>query len=596
MFATEWGKKRKSKEKFTKYNFKNVKKKSLLVWSEHCTECAVPVCYQKCEKYRRRKDGKCRLFEDGINKTYLKGSLDKYSYTISFQGWSKLESDYHIRQHGKFLNKFIGGISNFCFLMAKVFSNVFERKKTKKHFPGAAYVLREKFANLFDKFGKIPNVFFISVDCPMDDINLILELKNSEKFIYRKSFHLNKGYNQFIIDYDELKMNEEELKKDNHIFIYPDKEVKLQFYALDFVTLKKQELKRINQEFRIEVKPEQKKIKCVAWDLDNTLWNGVLIEGKVTLNQDIVHLIKDLDAKGIVNSIVSKNDFDEAYRKIKEYQLDEYFVMPHINWTPKSVNLKDLAKRMNIGIDTIAFVDDSPFELKEVQENCPEVLCINTLNVNEIQQLECFNVIVTEDSKKRRSTYKMMEQEQKELENWNGNIDDFLKSCNMILTISSPQTNEIQRCYELLQRTNQLNSSGRRLSLEEVNSIINNHQNYATYVLKCRDKFGDYGIVGFSIIEKNENITITDFVISCRVANKKVEHTFIQSIFEEYAMLGKKAIYMNYKKTIKNGPIFKVVKDLNMKQISVQDELETYEYNDSYAEHIDIITVERNLN
>ena len=80
------------------------------------------------------------------------------------------------------------------------------------------------------------------------------------------------------------------------------------------------------------------------------------------------------------------------------------------------------------------------------------------------------------------------------------------------------------------------------------------------------------------------------------MANKKVEHTFIQSIFEEYAMLGKKAIYMNYKKTIKNGPIFKVVKDLNMKQISVQDELETYEYNDSYAEHIDIITVERNLN
>ena len=592
MFATEWGKKKKKKDKFNQYNFKNIKKKSLLVWEEHCTECAAPLCYGKCDKYRKRKDGRCRLFENGISKTKCKGTIDNYSYTILFQGWSKLESLYRIKQHGKVYNRFFNVFSNFCFSVAKMFSNVFERKKKIWFLTDKMHSLRNHLFNFFNKFGNKPDVFFIAVDSKKDNVNLILEIRNTERFLYRKSFQLTKGYNQFIIDYDELKIDQKKPKDKNYIYIYPDQEVELKFYALDFVTLKKQELKRINEEFKIEVKPEQKKIKCVAWDLDNTLWNGVLIEGKVLLNQNIVHLIKELDSKGIVNSIVSKNDFNEAYNKIKEYHLDEYFVFPHINWIPKSVNIKDLAKRMNIGIDTIAFIDDSIFELNEVKENCPEVLCINTLNVNKIHQLDCFNVIVTEDSKKRRNTYRMMEQEQKELENWDGNIDDFLRSCHMKLILCEPKEEEIQRCYELLQRTNQLNSSGRRLSLEEVRNIIHNKKDYKTYVLKCRDKFGDYGIIGFSIIEKKESITITDFVISCRVANKKVEHTFIQSIYEEYSLLGYKSIYMNYKKTVKNGPIYKVVKDLNMKQVKIKDELETYEYNDSYASKIDIIEVE----
>lgn len=590
MFACEWGSINRSKESFEKYDFRNIKKKSLLIWSEHCTECAVPLCYEKCEKYRKRIDGKCRLFKNGISKTYQKGYGKPIYYSIHFQGWSKLESLYRENQHSIILNNITNKILDFIFYVAKIMSKTLESKKKIWRITTLAYKSREFIANLLNSFGKKPDVFFISLNSAKDNVNLILEIKNKEQLLYRKSFILKRGYNQFYIDYDEFKFKSK-LNK-NYILVYPDQEVELQFYALDFVTLQSEEIKKINNSFKVNIKENQKKIKCVAWDLDNTLWNGVLIEGKISLNKEIVKIIKELDSKGIVNSIVSKNNFDEAYNKIKYYGLDEYFVMPHINWIPKSVNIKDLAKKMNIGIDTIAFVDDSPFELEEVRENCPEVLCINTLNVEKINKLDCFNVIITEDSKKRRQTYKMMEIQQKELESWNGNIDDFLKSCNMNLIISEPKKEEIQRCYELLQRTNQLNSSGRRLGLEEVEKIIYNKEDYSTYVLKCNDKYGDYGIVGFSIINKKDNnITITDFVISCRVANKKVEHAFIQEILEQYSLKGYNSILMNYKKTVKNGPIYNVVKDLKMKQVKVIDELETYEYKKEYADKIDVVLV-----
>jgi FkbH-like protein len=307
-----------------------------------------------------------------------------------------------------------------------------------------------------------------------------------------------------------------------------------------------------------------KKIKCIVWDLDNTLWNGILIEDKeIKLNDDIINIIIELDKRGIFSSIVSKNDYDLAYSKLKEFQIDGYFVFPKINWDPKSVNIKQLSIDTNIGLDTIAFVDDNPFERDEVKNVCPDVLCIDVKDVNTILNMKEFDVIITSDTVKRRKTYKMIEEQKKEIEKWNGNIDDFIKSCNMKLLIRKPKIDELVRCYELIQRTNQLNSSGRRLSIIDIENIYNN-KNYETYILQCEDKYGDYGIVGFSIVHIIEQPIITDFVISCRVANRKVENAYIIYLVEKYKKMGYLKLSINYKKTIKNGPIFNVIKDLNM--------------------------------
>lgn len=170
----------------------------------------------------------------------------------------------------------------------------------------------------------------------------------------------------------------------------------------------------------------------------------------------------------------------------------------------------------------------------------------------------------------------MLEKQNEEWEQFDGNIDEFLKQCKMKVTFRSPKKEEYMRCYELLQRTNQLNSSGRRLSMDELVGYIND-KDYESYIIKVEDKFGSYGIVGFSLVNVKEIPTITDFVISCRVANKKVENTYFLYLAEKYKNKGQKKLRMNYVKTAKNGPIFKIVQDLKLKEIENKEDNSIYE-------------------
>jgi len=102
-----------------------------------------------------------------------------------------------------------------------------------------------------------------------------------------------------------------------------------------------------------------KKIKCLVWDLDNTIWDGVILEdGDVVLKDGIIDIIKTLDERGVLQSIASRNNFKDAYDKLLEFGISEYFLYPQINWNSKSESIKSIAKDLNIGIDSFAFVDD----------------------------------------------------------------------------------------------------------------------------------------------------------------------------------------------------------------------------------------------
>ena len=296
---------------------------------------------------------------------------------------------------------------------------------------------------------------------------------------------------------------------------------------------------------------------------------------------------RPLDEKGIVNSICSKNDYESAMKKLETFGLKDVFVFPKINWDPKSVNIQQIIQQMNISADTIVFVDDTAFEREEVKSAIKDITVVDQNEILEYVSLSRFEVPVTEDSKNRRNTYHMMEKQQEEQKAWKGNIDEFLRNCKMQLTIGKPFEDEIQRCYELLQRTNQLNASGRRLELEQVKKYWLS-DTFDTSVLVCEDKFGSYGLVGFSIIEKKEIPIIIDFVISCRVANKKVEHSFIKNLAKK-SNSGR--IRIRYKKTDRNGPIFKVVTDLDMKLVNTEEGFEVYEYLLNSNDISDVVSV-----
>ena len=143
------------------------------------------------------------------------------------------------------------------------------------------------------------------------------------------------------------------------------------FGLLDFVQCKPQP--------KAGSKEGKARVKCIVWDLDNTLWDGILVEDgaeKLRLKPGIAEVIKSLDRRGILHSIASKNNFDEAMAVLKSHQLDEYFLHPQISWAPKSEAMKAIAQKLNIGIDTLMLVDDSDFERAEVQAACPTVMVL----------------------------------------------------------------------------------------------------------------------------------------------------------------------------------------------------------------------------
>jgi FkbH-like protein len=273
-------------------------------------------------------------------------------------------------------------------------------------------------------------------------------------------------------------------------------------------------------------------VKCIAWDLDNTLWDGILLEDPhVTVRPEVVAVIKELDSRGILHSIASRNDHDTAMAKLRELGLCDYFLYPQINWNPKSESVKQIAQAINIGIDTIAFVDDQPFEREEVAFELPEVLCIDAAAIAAIPTMpEMMPRFITQDSRLRRQMY-LSDIERKQAEDgFAGPSDEFLATLSMVFTIAPAQESDLQRAEELTVRTNQLNTTGYTYSYEELRAFCQSPR-HKLLIAALDDKYGPYGKIGLSLIECEPDIwTIKLLLMSCRVMSRGVGTIMINHI------------------------------------------------------------------
>lgn len=268
----------------------------------------------------------------------------------------------------------------------------------------------------------------------------------------------------------------------------------------------------------------KKSIKCVVWDLDNTLWDGVLLEDdRVELRNQVVEIIKTLDSRGILQSIASKNDAAKAMKKLHEFELHEYFLYPQINWNSKSSSLQEIAKSLNLGIDTFAFIDDQLFELEEVKFSLPEVLCINAAELAHLLYLPEMNPrFITKDSKIRRLMYISDIVRNNSEKSFVGTQEEFLATLNMTFTISSAQEEDLQRAEELTVRTNQLNTTGYTYSYDELNHFRQSDK-HKLLIASLDDKYGSYGKIGLILVECQELVwTIKLLLMSCRVMSRGV--------------------------------------------------------------------------
>jgi len=269
---------------------------------------------------------------------------------------------------------------------------------------------------------------------------------------------------------------------------------------------------------------KENKIKCLVWDLDNTLWKGTLLEdADVNLNPVAVNLIKTLDERGILQSIASKNDHDLAWAKLESFGISEYFLYPQINWNPKSVSINNIASLINIGMDTIAFVDDQAYEREEVSFSHSQVLTIDSVDLAEISNMEVMNPrFITDESRQRRIMYQSDIRRNEVEKDFGGAQDEFLNTLGMSLSITTALTEDLKRAEELTQRTNQLNTTAYTYDYDEL-ACFSQSPDHLLLVAGLEDKFGNYGKVGLVLVEKSAEVWVIKLLLmSCRVMSRGV--------------------------------------------------------------------------
>ncbi|MEA2604973.1 MAG: hypothetical protein QOF89_5965 [Acidobacteriota bacterium] len=269
---------------------------------------------------------------------------------------------------------------------------------------------------------------------------------------------------------------------------------------------------------------EKQSVKCVVWDLDDTVWDGILLEDReVKLRPHVVHILKTLDERGILHSIASRNDHGLAMAKLKEFGLDEFFLYPQINWGSKAASIAQIARDVNIGLDAIAFVDDQPFEREEVAFVHGQVLCLDSARLDGVlDRPELKPRFITEDSRLRRQMYRADFERNRVEAEYVGPKEEFLATLGMRFTIARCRQEDLARAEELTVRTNQLNATGYTYSYEELDELRLS-PGHELLIASLEDRHGTYGQIGLTLIEKGEEVwTIKLLLMSCRVMSKGV--------------------------------------------------------------------------
>jgi len=271
-------------------------------------------------------------------------------------------------------------------------------------------------------------------------------------------------------------------------------------------------------------KESEQAVKCLVWDLDNTLWDGVLLEDpQVALRPEVIPIIQTLDERGILHSIASRNDTAMAMEKLEQFGLADYFLWPQINWNPKSTSVQTISERLSLGLDTFAFVDDQPFERAEVSFAHPKVLCIDAAELSGIPALKRMHPrFITEESKTRRLMYKGDVRRQEAEREFTGTNEDFLAKLGMEFTILPVGDEDLKRAEELTVRTHQLNTTGYTYSYEELDELRHS-PNHLLLIAGLDDAFGSYGKIGLCVVELAPRAwTVKLLLMSCRVISRGV--------------------------------------------------------------------------
>ena len=266
------------------------------------------------------------------------------------------------------------------------------------------------------------------------------------------------------------------------------------------------------------------KTKLIIWDLDDTFWNGTLSEGGIKFIDDNLKLIEELTTKGIMNSICSKNDLLNVRSEFAMHGYIGYwklFVFPSVNWSAKGQRVKSIITAMQLREENVIVIDDNNTNIKEIKFYCPKIMSASPEQIKIIAK-ELYLVNDYDFEHLRLKQYKILEAKYKDKLLLNSSNEEFLKNSEIKICIKKDCLNNIDRIHQMILRTNQLNFTKKRIDKQILENIFKQETKFDSAYIIAEDKYGNYGICGFYVLDK-ENNSLEHFLFSCRIMNMGIE-------------------------------------------------------------------------
>lgn len=514
-----------------------IKRRSLTVWQEHCSECAMPDCYSSCSFYAPRRDYKCRRFTGGVD-LFPGPSHASFGMLVRFGRWARLlgygptplrdvPSVARLEARTRRLAQHLDRAPMLRGMMAPVRRRLVNRRLRTEAWGS------QSLQNLFlvvevANGGDSP--VLLSLKCKV----LVQDPGEAPTRAYQAVLTFEPGYTVRAVPVIRF-VQADHAGRRFAVELAPAVAGEMPELAFGFLDVAELEGPP-SPDVLVRDSPAVSQsgsttpaIKCVVWDLDNTLWDGVLIEDGLSalrLRSEAVQVITELDRKGILQSVASKNDPEPAIEAIRHFGLAEFFLHPQVSWRPKSEAIGAIARALNLGTDTFALVDDQEFERAEVLAQHPQVLPIDPRHLVDAVAGKRFQVPVTAEAAVRRKYYLEEQQRSEALSTTSGSYEEFLRSCELEMRVYPLVEQDLGRAHELVQRTNQLNIATSRYTLHQLSQMLDPASGFRVHTIRARDRFGDYGLIGLCVLQEADAL-VRDLMFSCRIQEKLVDEYFV---------------------------------------------------------------------
>lgn len=314
--------------------------------------------------------------------------------------------------------------------------------------------------------------------------------------------------------------------------------------------------------------------KVLVVDLDNTLWGGVIGEDGMAgiklgsdypgaAYQSLQRALLDLYRKGILLAVCSKNNPEDAMEAMGQHPemvlRPEHFACLRINWNDKEQGLREIASELNLGIDSLAFLDDNPFERERVRSSVPEVMVIDLpedpmLYAAAVRNHPALERLTLSSEDEQRTALYQKQRQRVAAEQSFQSKEDFYRFLQQRAEIAPLAAASLGRIAQLTQKTSQFNMTTHRYSDQEIADLAV-QPGWRVVSIRMRDRFGDHGLVGVAITHDQGNTCeIESFLLSCRVIGRQVETALLSHLARSAAQRGMDSLSGWYLPTRKNAP------------------------------------------